>query len=77
VLLSGQHDDDKDELSGEQHLNEEALRNTGPSAKGSSNSHWTREQGRDHASGGNAAKELGNNDHDGANCGQTANEKES
>ncbi len=62
MLLRGEHDDDKDELRGEEHLDEETPRYARAPTKRGGDRHGAREASRGHGSGANAAYELGKDD---------------
>lgn len=72
VLLSGKHEDGKDELGGEEHFDEQAADNGGAAAEGGADALWAGEEGRDDAGGGDGAQQLGDDDHDATNPGNSA-----
>lgn len=74
MLLSGEHDDDKDKLGGKEHLNEETLSCVCASAERGRNGHRAWEERRDHAGRCQAAEELSNDNDNGADRRKTSHE---
>lgn len=76
MLLGREHEDGKDELGGEEHLDEEALRYGGAAAEGGADGEGAGEKGGDDGGGGDAAEELGRAEEEGARGGEGRGEVE-
>lgn len=77
VLLDSQHQDDEDELCGEEHFNEETLGSVRVATEECVNRHCTREECVDDTSCCEGSKELSWDDEEGTDDGETATDHES
>ena len=76
VLFGGKHEHDEDELGGQEHLDEEALRDAGPATQRRLDRHGAREQRAHDGGRAKSAQQLRDHEDSGADGGQGAHEPE-